>query len=253
MAEFSEASPPVDQEEDDVAVDGAAPGDAAAKKRRKKKNKKKKAGGEEGAGAAEGAGAGDDDADADAGAGDEGEGDGAAAAGGGGLSKSQKKRQKKKKSGANNAANERGTSVPTGVFGSLEPAHRGVSGFCDSYTRHGQTSEPSIPVAKLFAEGSFPVGEIQEHPNAYNAYRATSEEKRAADRMQEDLYDSVRHASEVHRQVRRWAQGWIKPGIRLIDMCEKIEAKNRASFLLPAFVFVFIRLVRLLLLFSVAV
>lgn len=31
--------------------------------------------------------------------------------------------------------------------------------------------------------------------------RITNEEKRAADRMQDDLYDKVRHASEVHRQV----------------------------------------------------
>lgn len=31
----------------------------------------------------------------------------------------------------------------------------------------------------------------------------------------------------MHRQVRKWAQSWIKPGIKLIDMCEKIEAKNR--------------------------
>ena len=47
------------------------------------------------------------------------------------------------------------------------------------------------------------------------------------ERMNEDLYTTVRHASEVHRQVRRWAQSWIKPGIKLIDMCEKIEQKNR--------------------------
>jgi methionine aminopeptidase len=40
-------------------------------------------------------------------------------------------------------------------------------------------------------------------------------------------YNTVRHASEVHREVRKWAQSWIKPGIKLIDMCEKIEAKNR--------------------------
>ena len=47
------------------------------------------------------------------------------------------------------------------------------------------------------------------------------------ERMEADLYDRVRHASEVHRQVRRYAQSFIKPGIRLIDMCEKLEEKNR--------------------------
>jgi len=27
--------------------------------------------------------------------------------------------------------------------------------------------------------------------------------------------------------VRRWAQSWIKPGIKLADMCERLENKNR--------------------------
>jgi len=37
----------------------------------------------------------------------------------------------------------------------------------------------------------------------------------------------VRQAAEVHRQVRSWAQSFIEPGIKLADMCEKIENKNR--------------------------
>jgi methionyl aminopeptidase len=42
-----------------------------------------------------------------------------------------------------------------------------------------------------------------------------------------DLYDKVRHACEVHRQVRHHAQSFIKPGIKLIDMCEQLEECNR--------------------------
>ena len=34
-------------------------------------------------------------------------------------------------------------------------------------------------------------------------------------------------ASEVHRQVRAYAQSVIKPGIKLSDMCELIEETNR--------------------------
>ena len=104
-------------------------------------------------------------------------------------------------------------------------------------------------MSSLFAPGSFPEGEILEQPGVFNSYRVTSEEKRAADRAQDDLYDRVRHASEVHRQargrvalrrppptlrnrhpprqVRRYAQSFIKPGITLTDMCERIENKNR--------------------------
>jgi hypothetical protein len=37
----------------------------------------------------------------------------------------------------------------------------------------------------------------------------------------------VRLAAEVHREVRRYAQSFIKPGIKLADMCERLENKNR--------------------------
>jgi methionyl aminopeptidase len=47
------------------------------------------------------------------------------------------------------------------------------------------------------------------------------------DRINLDLYESVREAAEVHRQVRSYAQGLIKPGIRLADMCESLEEMNR--------------------------
>jgi len=114
-----------------------------------------------------------------------------------------------------------------------------ILGVVTESSRYGQTLEPSIPVAKLFAPHTalpFPKGEEQPHPEktptsgeqlAGNSFRTGSEEKKAMERMEEDLYTTVRHASEVHRQVRRWAQSWIEPGIKLIDMCEKIEAKNR--------------------------
>ena len=41
------------------------------------------------------------------------------------------------------------------------------------------------------------------------------------------FYETVREAAEVHRQVRSYAQSFIKPGIKLIDMCERLEEKNR--------------------------
>ena len=54
----------------------------------------------------------------------------------------------------------------------------------------------------------------------------TSEEKRALERLQyASLYDKARKAAEVHRQVRRHAQSYIKPGIKLIDMCNMLEDK----------------------------
>jgi len=107
------------------------------------------------------------------------------------------------------------------------PHSRLVTGFTDSYVAYGQTEPPTIPVANLFAPGKFPQGQIMEHPGDFNSYRMTSEEKRHLERLESDLYDKVRHAAEVHREVRKFAQSFIKPGIRLIDMCEMIENKNR--------------------------
>ena len=109
--------------------------------------------------------------------------------------------------------------------------------FTDYYVKYGQTDPPSIPVVDLFRSHDdeptkshlphFPVGEIQEHPLESNKHRISSEELRANERMQSDLYDKLRHASEVHRQVRHSAQSFIKPGIKLIDMCERLEETNR--------------------------
>ena len=183
-----------DEMVEDEAVAGADP--SAATKKKNKKKKKKKAAPEEGGEGGEAPAAEDE--------GEEGEEEGGEE-GGGEASK------KKKKSAAKT--------------GSTLPLSRGLGGFTDSYVRYGQTEPPTIPVSKLFER--FPVGEIQEYKDAGNAYRTTSEEKRAQERMQDDLWNKVRHASEVHRQVRRWSQSFIKPGLSLTEMCEKIENKNR--------------------------
>lgn len=41
------------------------------------------------------------------------------------------------------------------------------------------------------------------------------------------MYDIMRHASEVHREVRKYVYTLIKPGLKLIDMCEKLENMTR--------------------------
>jgi len=60
-----------------------------------------------------------------------------------------------------------------------------------------------------------------------NAYRTTSEELRLNERLHANILEDVRLAAEVHRQTRKFAQTIIKPGIRLIDMCNQIEDMNR--------------------------
>lgn len=125
----------------------------------------------------------------------------------------------------------------SGTPGENPPAFRGVAGCVDSFIKLGQTYPPSIPVAKLpvYAEKAasspdacpYPEGEVLAHAGDFNSYRMGSEEKRALDRAHADIYREVREAAEVHRQVRKYAQSLIKPGIKLADMCEALEDMNR--------------------------
>ena len=93
---------------------------------------------------------------------------------------------------------------------------------------YGQTSPPSIPVATLFDNdpSRFPVGQILEYP-IDNVPRTTQAEFRERDKILESVAHELRLAAECHRQVRKHAQSIIKPGIKLIDMCEQIENMNR--------------------------
>jgi len=135
--------------------------------------------------------------------------------------KKRKKKRNKKKKGAGGGGEVKEPS--------LKPPARGLkdTAFTDYYVKYGQTEPPTIPVVDLFKGKEFPIGEIQPHELASQTYRESSEEVRAMDRLQEDLYTKVRNAAEVHRQVRSYAQSFIKPGIKLSDMCERLENKNR--------------------------
>lgn len=68
-----------------------------------------------------------------------------------------------------------------------------------------QTDPPSIPIADLYPDQVFPVGQIMDYPPLKDDRTAkdrfTSEEKRALDRMHNDIYNEVRLAAEAHRQV----------------------------------------------------
>lgn len=51
-------------------------------------------------------------------------------------------------------------------------------------------------------------------------------EMRAKEQMTfEDLND-LRKAAEVHRQTRKYAQKIIRPGMKIMDICNEIEASN---------------------------
>ncbi len=90
-----------------------------------------------------------------------------------------------------------------------------------------QTSPPRVLISDLFPNDSYPEGEIVEYVDE-NAYRTTSEEKRHLDRMNNDFLTDYRKGAEIHRQVRQWARGFIKPGMGLTEIAEGIENSVRA-------------------------
>jgi methionyl aminopeptidase len=109
------------------------------------------------------------------------------------AAKKKKKRKKKKKSGAAPSA---------------------------------QTTPPSVGLSQLFPDGIYPEGEFQQYKDDQR-WRETDEEKRALERADVEMVNSVRKAAEVHRQVRSYIQSIAKPGVLLIDMCEKLEECSR--------------------------
>lgn len=94
-----------------------------------------------------------------------------------------------------------------------------------------QTDPPSIPVSELFPGGNFPEGQIMEHPIANDDSKAkqrfSSEEARALDRAQLDMYNEIRQAAEAHRETRQHIQKWAKPGMTMIQICEELENTAR--------------------------
>ncbi|GBP42014.1 Methionine aminopeptidase 2 [Eumeta japonica] len=96
-----------------------------------------------------------------------------------------------------------------------------------------QTNPPTIPVADFYPDGNFPEGQIMEHGPAEGIdertakERFSSEEKRALDRLHQDIYQEIRQAAEAHRQTRKYIRDWIKPGMTMIEICEELEATAR--------------------------
>lgn len=199
----------------DVQVEEGEEG-AAKKKKKNKKKKKPKAGAAAGA---EDDGEEDDGADEDAapaklaengpakaegGDEDDGEEGGEAAAGG------AKKKKNKKKSDK---------CIPAQDNSELRKVNNWPELRC------AQTWPPTIPVHKLAKAVAYPKGEEQHYVGGH-AYRTNSAEMRAAEQMNEEEVMKARRAAEVHRQVRRYVQSYVKPGMKMVDICQRLEAKT---------------------------
>lgn len=202
-----------EEEEEEDEVVGAEGEEATGDKKKKKRNKKKKTAGGEDAAAEDGdkaPAAADAKADAEDGDGDEGE-DGAAGA--------AKKKKKKKKGGGGGGGK---------TFDLPEQDNKAVLRCLGNWKGNAtsrQSPEFNIPVADQYPEGDWPLGEIQEYVNA-NSFRITSAEKRELERLNNYDYDKIRRAGECHRQVRRFCQSYVRPGLSMIEMCQRLEKKT---------------------------
>lgn len=93
-----------------------------------------------------------------------------------------------------------------------------------------QTVPPTIAIKDLFPDGDFPVGILMEHPGVDEntaIYRTTNAEKKAMDMANIEWYNDFRLAAEAHRQTRQYMQTYIKPGMTMIEICEKLEETSR--------------------------
>ncbi|CAM9972853.1 unnamed protein product [Lampetra planeri] len=93
------------------------------------------------------------------------------------------------------------------------------------------TDPPTIPICELYGNGVYPRGQECEYPPDQDgrvaSWRTTSEEKRALDQANEEDWMDFRQAAEAHRQVRKYVTSWIKPGLSMIEICEKLEGCSR--------------------------
>ncbi|XP_022805090.1 methionine aminopeptidase 2-like [Stylophora pistillata] len=89
-----------------------------------------------------------------------------------------------------------------------------------------QTDPPTVAVSELFPDGNFPIGQIMSYKD-YNLWRETSEEKRALDRAQSDMYSDVRQAAEAHRQVLRPDRQVLRPDRQVLRPDRQVLRPDR--------------------------
>uniref|UniRef100_A0A667ZBC4 Methionine aminopeptidase 2 n=1 Tax=Myripristis murdjan TaxID=586833 RepID=A0A667ZBC4_9TELE len=100
-----------------------------------------------------------------------------------------------------------------------------------SHLTKSQTDPPSVPICELYPNGVFPIGQECEYPVVQDgrsaAWRTTNEEKRVLDKANEEVWNDFRQAAEAHRQVRQHVRSFIKPGMTMIEICERLEDCSR--------------------------
>ena len=113
----------------------------------------------------------------------------------------KKARQKAKKDAENKDSKETKPAKPSeengsGEGGKAEKAKKSNKNKNKAKTPKTQTDPPTVPISVLFSGKDYPEGQIMDHPigndDAKAKQRFTSEEARALDRAQLDMYNEIR-------------------------------------------------------------
>ena len=80
-----------------------------------------------------------------------------------------------------------------------------------------QSNPPTVPIKSYF-----PQGQIFEYSNP----RSRDDKNLASEEAMEGELKNLRRAAEVHRNVRKYAQSFIRPGLTMLDICQRLEKKT---------------------------
>ncbi|XP_044525878.1 methionine aminopeptidase 2-like isoform X1 [Gracilinanus agilis] len=148
----------------------------------------------------------------------------------------KKKRRKKKKgkagaAGQQETEGESGTSVNEVVKQLEKQALEDKEKEDDDEDGDGDGDGAAGKKKKKKKKKKGPKGQECEYPSTQDgrtaAWRSTNEEKKALDQASEEIWNDFREAAEAHRQVRKYVMSWIKPGMTMIEICEKLEDCSR--------------------------
>ncbi|KRZ68815.1 Methionine aminopeptidase 2 [Trichinella papuae] len=89
-------------------------------------------------------------------------------------------------------------------------------------------TQPKVPIDELYSDNNYPFGEIVDYyDQQVDVSRLGNSEKERLDATFEEMWRDFRRAAEVHRQTRAWVKSWIRPGLKMIDICEWLENCSR--------------------------
>eukprot|EP00922_Rhytidocystis_sp_ex-Travisia-forbesii_P071759 GHVS01107099.1.p1 GENE.GHVS01107099.1~~GHVS01107099.1.p1 ORF type:complete len:445 (+),score=72.99 GHVS01107099.1:43-1377(+) len=88
-------------------------------------------------------------------------------------------------------------------------------------TASKQTCPPTIPIRSLYSPTSYPIGQLLTYKSSHVASKIKQEETREAF-LEEELV-KARAAAECHRQARKDLQTWVRPGISMLSVVQRLE------------------------------